>query len=56
MLDGWPKDPANVAEVTAAGRDIDKFRAESRGHLEAQLTVARPVFYAFGELTSFRSA
>lgn len=40
MRDGWPKDPANVAEVTAAGHDIHKFRAESRGHLEAQMTVA----------------
>ena len=56
MLDGWLKDHADVAEVTAADHDIDKFRAESRGHLDAQMTVARPAFYPFGQLTSFRSA
>jgi GMP synthase (glutamine-hydrolysing) len=52
MLDGWLTDPADVAEVEAAGHDIDRFRSDSRGHLEAQMAAARPIFYAFGELTS----
>jgi GMP synthase (glutamine-hydrolysing) len=56
MLDGWLVDPADVAEITAAGHDIDEFRAVSRAHLESQMAAARPMFYAFGKLTSSRSA
>ena len=52
MLDAWLVDPADVAEVEAAGHDIDRFRSDSRGHLEAQMSAARPIFYAFGRLTS----
>jgi GMP synthase (glutamine-hydrolysing) len=56
MLDGWLTDPADVAEVTAAGHDVGEFRAASHGHLEVQMAAARPLFYAFGELTSCASS
>ncbi len=51
MLDGWLTDPADVAEIEAAGHDIKHFRRTSRGHLEVQMAAARPMFYAFGRLT-----
>jgi hypothetical protein len=38
--------------VEGAGHDIETFRAQSRGHLEVQMAAARPMFYAFGRLTS----
>ena len=52
MLDAWLTDPADVAEVEGAGHDIETFRTQSRGHLEVQMAAARPMFYAFGRLTS----
>ncbi len=50
LLDGWLAEPRSVAEVTAAGYDIDLFRAESRERLPAQMSAARPVFAAFARL------
>jgi hypothetical protein len=42
--------------VTAGGHDIEKLRVKTTNTWEAWMIVARPVFYAFGELTSFRAA
>jgi GMP synthase-like glutamine amidotransferase len=52
MLDSWLIDPGDVAEVEGSGHDIATFRTESRAHLEVQMAAARPMFYAFGRLTS----
>jgi GMP synthase-like glutamine amidotransferase len=52
MLDGWLTDPADVAEIEGAGHDIEQFREMSRDRLEVQMAAARPMFHAFGTLTS----
>lgn len=52
MLDGWLTEPDDVAEIEAAGHDIEQFREMSRDHLEVQMAAARPMFYAFGMLSS----
>ncbi len=52
LIDGWLSDASDIAEVEAAGNPIDAFRSESRGHLEVQMAAARPMFTAFGRLTT----
>jgi GMP synthase-like glutamine amidotransferase len=52
LIDGWLVDAADVAEIEGAGHDIAHFRVASRSHLELQMAAARPMFYAFGKLTS----
>ena len=55
LLDGWLAEPSGVAEIEAAGYDIDAFRAESRRRLETQMAAAQPVFTRFAELLSTES-
>jgi GMP synthase-like glutamine amidotransferase len=50
VLDGWLVDARGVAEVEAAGYDVDRFRSDSRERLPDQIAAARPVFSAFTEL------
>ena len=52
LIEGWTIDPADVAEIEGAGHRIDDFRAQSRGHLVAQMAAAQPMFTAFGRLAS----
>jgi GMP synthase (glutamine-hydrolysing) len=47
LLDGWLVKPGDVAEIEAAGHDIDEFRALSAYRLQAQMAAARPVFSRF---------
>ncbi len=56
LLTEWLTDPVDVAEVEAAGNEIDRFRADSRAHLARQIAAARPMFRAFGALASGRAA
>ena len=44
LIEGWTIDPADVAEIEGAGHRIDDFRAQSRGHLVAQMAAAQPMF------------
>jgi GMP synthase-like glutamine amidotransferase len=50
MLLGWLAERGGIAEIEAAGYDIDAFRAESRRRLAAQMTAAQPVFSRFARL------
>jgi hypothetical protein len=52
LVDTWLVDPGDVAEILAAGHDIDRFRSDSRAHLEVQMAAARPMFRAFGRLAA----
>jgi GMP synthase-like glutamine amidotransferase len=52
LIEGWTVDPSDVAEIEGAGHPIDRFRADSRRHLVAQMAAARPMFTAFGRLAS----
>jgi GMP synthase (glutamine-hydrolysing) len=52
LIEGWTSDPADVAEIEGAGHPIEEFRAQSRSHLVAQMAAARPMFTAFGRLTT----
>jgi GMP synthase-like glutamine amidotransferase len=50
VLDGWLAEPRGIAQVQAAGYELERFRAESRERLPGQMAAARPVFSAFAEL------
>jgi GMP synthase-like glutamine amidotransferase len=50
VLDGWLAEPRGIAQVQAAGHELERFRAESRERLPGQMAAARPVFSAFAEL------
>jgi GMP synthase-like glutamine amidotransferase len=52
LLEGWTIDPSDIAEIEAAGHRIEEFRAASRDHLVAQMAAARPMFTAFGRMTT----
>lgn len=52
LIESWTTDPEDVAEIEAAGHEIEEFRAASRGHLIAQMAAARPMFTAFGRLAA----
>jgi GMP synthase-like glutamine amidotransferase len=52
LIEGWTVDPGDIAEIEGAGHRIEEFRAASRGHLVAQMAAARPMFTAFGRLTT----
>jgi GMP synthase-like glutamine amidotransferase len=47
LLDGWLVKPGDVAEIEAAGHEIDAFRSESACRLQAQMAAARPMFSRF---------
>jgi GMP synthase-like glutamine amidotransferase len=48
LVDAWLADPAEAADVIAAGHDLDAFRVRSRELLVGQMAAARPMFKAFG--------
>jgi GMP synthase (glutamine-hydrolysing) len=50
MLMGWLAGAHDVAEIQAAGHDIEEFRAESAIRLEAQMAASRPAFAAFAAI------
>jgi GMP synthase-like glutamine amidotransferase len=50
LVDAWLADPAEAADVTAAGHDLDEFCSRSRELLVGQMAAARPMFEAFGRL------
>jgi GMP synthase-like glutamine amidotransferase len=52
LIEGWTADPADVAEIEGAGHRIADFRAQSRRHLVTQMAAARPMFTAFGRLST----
>jgi GMP synthase-like glutamine amidotransferase len=52
LIEGWTADPADIAEIEAAGHRIEDFRGQSRSHLVTQMAAARPMFTAFGRLAS----
>jgi GMP synthase-like glutamine amidotransferase len=54
LVDSWLADPAEAADVIAAGHDLDAFRARSRELLVGQMAAARPMFEAFGRLAAAR--
>ena len=54
LVDAWLSDPAEAADVIAAGHDLDEFRARSRELLVGQMAAARPMFEAFGRLAARR--
>ena len=54
LVDGWLADPAEAADVAAAGHDLDEFRARSRELLVGQVAAARPMFEAFGRIAATR--
>jgi GMP synthase-like glutamine amidotransferase len=54
LVDGWLADPAESVDVTAAGHDLDEFRALSRELLVGQMAVAEPMFEAFGRIAAQR--
>jgi GMP synthase-like glutamine amidotransferase len=55
LVDGWLADPAEAVDVTAAGHDLDAFRARSRELLVGQMAVARPMFESFGRIALTRT-
>jgi GMP synthase-like glutamine amidotransferase len=54
LVDVWLADPAEAADVIAAGHDLDEFRARSRELLVGQMAAARPMFEAFGRIAARR--
>ena len=54
LVDGWLADPAEAADVIAAGHDLDEFRARSRELLVGQMAAAEPMFEAFGRIAARR--
>jgi GMP synthase (glutamine-hydrolysing) len=50
LLEGWLAEPRGVAEIEAAGYEIDAFRLESRRRLERQMAAAQPLFSRFARL------
>ena len=52
LIEGWTADLADIAEIEGAGHRIEEFRAQSRDHLVTQMAAARPMFTAFGRLTT----
>jgi GMP synthase-like glutamine amidotransferase len=54
LVDGWLGDPADAADVVAAGHDLDEFRARSRELIVGQVAAARPLFEAFGRIAAAR--
>ena len=54
LVDAWLADPAEAADVIAAGHDLDEFRARSRELLVGQMAAARPMFEAFGRIAARR--
>jgi GMP synthase-like glutamine amidotransferase len=56
LIEGWTSDPGDIAEIEGAGHRIEDFRAQSRSHLVAQMAAARPMFTAFGRLTTSSSS
>ena len=54
LVDGWLGDPAEAADVVAAGHDLDEFRARSRELLVGQVAAARPMFESFWRLAATR--
>jgi GMP synthase-like glutamine amidotransferase len=52
LIEGWTVEPGDIAEIEGAGHRIEEFRAASRRHLVAQMAAARPMFTAFGALTT----
>ncbi|HEX5191291.1 MAG TPA: type 1 glutamine amidotransferase [Solirubrobacteraceae bacterium] len=55
LVDGWLGDPADAADVVAAGHDLDEFRARSRELVAGQVAAARPMFESFGRVVAARS-
>ncbi len=47
LLDGWLAEPGGVAEIQAAGHEIEAFRARSARRLSTQMHSARPAFEGF---------
>jgi GMP synthase-like glutamine amidotransferase len=54
LVDVWLADPAEAADVIAAGHDLDAFRTRSRQLLIGQMAAARPMFEAFGRIAASR--
>jgi GMP synthase-like glutamine amidotransferase len=54
LVDVWLADPAEAADVIAAGHDLDEFRARSRELLVGQMAAATPMFEAFGQIAARR--
>lgn len=52
VLDGWLADPRGIAQIEAAGYELERFTARSRERLPDQMAAARPVFSAFAELAT----
>jgi GMP synthase-like glutamine amidotransferase len=52
LIEGWTRDPDDISEIEGAGHRIEEFREASRRHLVAQVAAARPMFTAFGALTT----
>ncbi|MGZ4170380.1 MAG: type 1 glutamine amidotransferase [Solirubrobacteraceae bacterium] len=52
LIEGWTVEADDIAEIEGAGHRIEDFRTASRGHLVAQMAAARPMFTAFGALTT----
>lgn len=52
LVDGWLSDPAEAADVIAAGHDLQQFRARSRELLVGQVAAARPMFETFGRIAA----
>ena len=54
LVDAWLADPAEAADVIAAGHDLNEFRTRSRELLVGQMAAARPMFEAFGRIAAQR--
>jgi hypothetical protein len=52
LLDGWLAESSSIAEIQAAGYDIDDFRADSARRLDVQMAAMRPVFERFTEIVA----
>lgn len=50
LLDGWLAESHGIAEIEAAGYDIDEFRRDSASRLQAQMAATLPVFSRFAGL------
>ncbi|MGA2013642.1 MAG: type 1 glutamine amidotransferase [Solirubrobacteraceae bacterium] len=55
LFDAWLAEDDGVAQIEAAGHDIDAFRARSAELLPVQMSAARPVFAAFAQLVVGRA-
>jgi GMP synthase-like glutamine amidotransferase len=52
VIGSWMASPSGVANLEAAGYDVDAVREETARRLEVQMEAARPVFDRFAQLVS----